>query len=64
MRHVLSRLWAGVVFAVVGACFGFVVTIVLLTMRFSLDAALWSVAGLAALGFILGVIIGNRKIRK
>jgi hypothetical protein len=62
MRQVLSRVWAGIVFALVGACVGFVVTIVLASMRVSLDTALWSVAGLAALGFVLGVSIGNRKI--
>ena len=63
MRTVFSRLWAGIVFAVVGACLGFLLTIILLMMRYPLDFGLWSVVILSALGFVLGALIGNRKIR-
>jgi hypothetical protein len=32
-------------------------------MKYSLDAALWSVAMLAGLGFVVGIVVGNRKLQ-
>ncbi|CEF49394.1 unnamed protein product [uncultured bacterium] len=63
MRAILGRIWAGIVSAVVGACLGFVLTIILVMMRYPLDFGLWSVVILSGLGFVLGALIGNRKIR-
>lgn len=63
MRTILGRLWAGIVFALIGACLGFVATILFVMMRYPLDIGLWSVVALSGLGFVLGVLIGNRKIR-
>jgi hypothetical protein len=63
MRAVLSRIWAGIAYAAVGGCFGFLATIVMVSMRYSLNAALWPVAILGGLGFVAGLIVGNRKLR-
>jgi hypothetical protein len=62
MRNLLGRIWAGIVGAVAGACFGFVVIILLLTSGTSLDIALWAVAIFAAFGAISGFVFGNKKL--
>jgi hypothetical protein len=62
MAKLLVRIWGGVVGAVAGACFGLVITMLLMMARVSLALALWAVAILALLGAIVGFAFGNKKL--
>jgi hypothetical protein len=62
MLAFLSRVWAGIVGAVAGACLGFLVCILLFSVGAALNVALWAVAVLAAVGAVAGFAFGNRKL--
>jgi hypothetical protein len=62
MSKLLLRFWAGFVGAVAGACIGLVAVLILLTLKVSLNVALWGVVILATIGALVGLAFGNKTI--
>jgi hypothetical protein len=62
MLAFLARVWAALVGGVAGACLGFLLSILLLTIGVGLNVALWAVAVMASFGAVAGFAFGNKKV--
>ncbi len=64
MKIVLLRLWVGVVGAVLGGCVAIAGSVIVLMMGFQLNVALWLLPIFVIPGFLLGVLVGDRKLSR
>ncbi|MBI3861230.1 MAG: hypothetical protein HY290_04985 [Planctomycetia bacterium] len=61
----LSRLWTGVVAAMAGTAFGMVLHIIgAMSVGLPLDSLFWFVIGFGSIGFVAGVLIGDRSFSR
>ena len=63
--NVLRRVWTGIVAAVAGAALALAIQVFgLMTIGLPIDYLPWIVLVLAGIGFLLGVAIGPRALKK